>query len=479
MTITFTPVPTLEFVRQRLLTYIHPKEIDEDELLRLSAEGYRRLCEESLALQKVAQTHDTAGAAEYSLPEDHFRTIKVFRSGQRQQRLPDWLGLSESETGYYEYDGVFGIVPTPSSGQGSTWMLYARSPASLAAWTDTLDLDFPAEFTYAIVHYVHSRVSTTIGGEGRISQVNWHRQQYDDAVRTLRRRVLTPNAAQIRQLDNPRSNGLARAQRTVMPGASPLIVVGPGPGTGTGTGGGGDGAPGPPGPIGPRGPQGVAGPPGPQGADGVIPADVVTQAELDMLELNRAAILGISGTLAGTMVDAADFPFIMPFSSTLLRIKATLKTPVTTVMTVQLRRASGPDAGTYTNIGGVALTFPIGSKGVILDPVDMNVAENDVLNLSVTSGSGSNLSFEIVFSPIGTDGTTGPATIVAGGVLNGTYPNPSFAQDMATQTELDAAIAALTALIGAGGGGGGSPNIDGGEADSTYDAVPPLEGGTP
>ena len=39
----------------------------------------------------------------------------------------------------------------------------------------------------------------------------------------------------------------------------------------------------------------------------------------------------------------------------------------------------------------------------------------------------------------------------AGGVLSGSYPNPGFAVDMATQGELDAVAAALTAHVGTGG----------------------------
>ena len=40
----------------------------------------------------------------------------------------------------------------------------------------------------------------------------------------------------------------------------------------------------------------------------------------------------------------------------------------------------------------------------------------------------------------GPTGATGPSTGPAGGVLSGTYPDPGFAVDMATQAELDAHI---------------------------------------
>jgi len=86
----------------------------------------------------------------------------------------------------------------------------------------------------------------------------------------------------------------------------------------------------------------------------------------------------------------------------------------------------------------------------------------------------------------------------AGGVLSGTYPNPGFAVDMATQAELDAVAAAKqntlvsgtniksingNSLLGSGnldiaGGGGSAGDLDGGVAGSSYTTPQTVDGGS-
>src|SRR3954468_18326601 len=57
-------------------------------------------------------------------------------------------------------------------------------------------------------------------------------------------------------------------------------------------------------------------------------------------------------------------------------------------------------------------------------------------------------------------GSGGSASGTAGGVLGGTYPNPSFAVDMATQAELDA-VAAAKQSSSAKGQANGYASLDG------------------
>ncbi len=196
---------TLIHIKNRLRAYIPPQAISDDELLRYVSEGYQQLVELGGVFQAVVTVPDVADQAEYDLPADHFQTLRVYRAGVRQAKLPDFTAFDGLTNGYYEYGSKLGVSPTPGTTDGTTYLLYSRTPDAPLDWNDDLDPDFPAEFSYAIVHYVHWRIGGTIGGEARISQIQWHKSQWDAAVGKLRRRMLTTTRARVGMATGPRS----------------------------------------------------------------------------------------------------------------------------------------------------------------------------------------------------------------------------------------------------------------------------------
>lgn len=112
----------------------------------------------------------------------------------------------------------------------------------------------------------------------------------------------------------------------------------------------------------------------------------------------RALVLGKAGTIAATDADAADFPFVVPFNMTLMKMKVTMKTAPSGAMVVQLRKAAATitTAPTYSDVSGFSVTFSASNVLAIADPTDADVGEGDFLNFSCTTGSGTNLLLALV-----------------------------------------------------------------------------------
>jgi hypothetical protein len=114
-------------------------------------------------------------------------------------------------------------------------------------------------------------------------------------------------------------------------------------------------------------------------------------------DVEQAMVMGVAGTLpAAAAADCADFLMIVPFGITLLRLKATVKTAVSSATTIQIRRSTDNGA-TFANYFGTVQIAQNAKTGVAA-PVAAAVSEGDVLNFSITvgGGSGTNLMVEAI-----------------------------------------------------------------------------------
>lgn len=124
---------------------------------------------------------------------------------------------------------------------------------------------------------------------------------------------------------------------------------------------------------------------------------LATTAYTDAKE--HAFMLGKAGAIGATETNAADFPFIVPFGSTMKRMKVVLASSASGAMVVKLRKASAPGTAvpSYSDVTGFSVTFANGSQIATTTPgTAVAVVEGDLLNLSCTTGSGTNLTLQVV-----------------------------------------------------------------------------------
>lgn len=120
-------------------------------------------------------------------------------------------------------------------------------------------------------------------------------------------------------------------------------------------------------------------------------------ADLALLQ-ERGLVVGKAGTLPTTVTDGADNYLPLPYNMTLRRMKVTAKS-VTSSMAVQLRKSTDSGAN-WSDVSGFTVTFASGDKIKVVDPSNVDLAEGDLLGLSITaSGTGTDLLVEVVAVP--------------------------------------------------------------------------------
>jgi hypothetical protein len=201
-----TPQPTLRVILDRLRVCVFEPELyTDEEILDMIGMGYQDACERSGCLRALTAVSFTS-AAEEMLPDDHYKTLKVYRRGLPIERLAGRSAFSDFVYGYYEYEMTLGIAPGPVDAE-DIWVLYTRTPEMPMTFDDPLDPLFPPEFYYILVHFCRWHRWMHHGGAQRIRQANWEKEQFDLGIGRLRRRT--------RRYDQ------SRAHRFLVPAAQP------------------------------------------------------------------------------------------------------------------------------------------------------------------------------------------------------------------------------------------------------------------
>lgn len=179
-----TPTPPLRFALNRLRrTAIERAYWNDPTILETLSDGYRRACERACIMPTIYQW-EADGSAEYDLPADLYRVLRVFLAGSPLDEVPLHLALEGREAGYYTYEQKIGLVPTAAEGATAA-MLYAATPPPLESFDEELDEAFGQEHVPILVHYARARVLEQAGGAQHITSARFERQMYEVGVLRL------------------------------------------------------------------------------------------------------------------------------------------------------------------------------------------------------------------------------------------------------------------------------------------------------
>src|SRR2546423_3234590 len=123
-----TPTAPMAFLLERLRSSIaDPSLFDDDTVTRFLSDGYIAACERSRCLRAWVSQPLTASVQEYAVPGDWVETLGVYMNGAPMEELSTRISpRGDDGAFYYSYDGVIGLVTTPTVTSGSYTLHYAR-----------------------------------------------------------------------------------------------------------------------------------------------------------------------------------------------------------------------------------------------------------------------------------------------------------------------------------------------------------------